>query len=193
MALEHLIAALEREAETKIGAELDAARAKAASLEAEAGGRVARLRAEALEEQRVRLQQEAERIVAAARREARQELLLARHRLLDRVLHRALELAPDVARSPAYRVGLPDDLVGAMSYIGQSAAVVRCSPALAAEMQPLLVGHGEWRLEVDPALAPGFQVAAADGSVVVDRTLPRRLQLEHARLRLEILQDLGEP
>ena len=84
MALEHLVAALEREAETRIGAELDAARAEAASLEAEAGGRIARLRAEALQEQRVRLQQEAERIVAAARREARQKLLLARHRLLDR-------------------------------------------------------------------------------------------------------------
>ena len=193
MALEHLVAALEREAETKIGAELDAAREEAASLEAEAGERVARLRADALQEQRVRLQQEAARIVAAARREARQKLLLARHRLLDRVLRRALELAPDVARSPAYLVGLPDDLVRAMSYIGQSAAVVRCSPALAVEVQPLLVGHGEWKLEVDPALAPGFQVAAADGSVVVDRTLPRRLLLEEARLRLEMLQELGEP
>jgi vacuolar-type H+-ATPase subunit E/Vma4 len=193
MALEHLVVALEREAETRIGVELDAARTEAARLEAEASSRIAKIRTEALQQRRVRLQQEAERIVAAARREARQKLLLARHRLLDRVLRRALELAPDMARSPAYLVGLPDDLVRAMSYIGESAAVVRCSPALATELQPLLVGHGEWKLEVDPALAPGFQVAAADGSVVVDRTLPRRLLLEEARLRLETLQELGEP
>lgn len=193
MALEHLVVALEREAETRIGVELDAARTEAARLEAEASSRIAQLRTDALQQRRIRLQQEAERIVAAARREARQKLLLARHRLLDRVLRRALELAPDVARSPAYLAGLPDDLVRAMSYIGESAAVVRCSPALATELQPLLVGHGEWKLEVDPALAPGFQVAAADGSVVVDRTLPRRLLLEEARLRLETLQELGEP
>jgi vacuolar-type H+-ATPase subunit E/Vma4 len=193
MALEHLVAALEREAETKIGAELDAAREEAAGLEAEAGGRIARLRSEALQERQVRLQQEADRIVAAARRKARQELLVARHRFLDRVLRRALELAPDVPRSHAYLVGLQDDLVRAMSYIGQSAAVVRCSPAMAAEVQPLLAGHGEWRLEVDPTVAPGFQVAAADGSVVVDRTLPRRLLQDEARLRLEILQELSEP
>jgi fermentation-respiration switch protein FrsA (DUF1100 family) len=64
---------------------------------------------------------------------------------------------------------------------------------LAAELQPLLVEHGEWTLEVDPAMAPGFQVAAPDGSVVVDRTLPRRLLLEEARLRLETLQELGAP
>jgi vacuolar-type H+-ATPase subunit E/Vma4 len=193
MALEHLVAALEREAETKIGVELDAAREEAAGLEAEASGRIARLRSEALQERQARLQQEAERIVAAARRKARQELLVARHRFLDRVLRCVLELVPDVPRSPAYLVGLQDDLVRAMSYIGQSAAVVRCSPALAAEVQPLLAGHGEWRLEVDPAVAPGFQVAAADGSVVVDRTLPRRLLQDEARLRLEILQELGEP
>lgn len=193
MALEHLIASLEDEAEAKIGAELDAARQEVARLEAEASGRIARLRAEALKERQVQLEQDAERIVAATRREARQKLLLARHHLLDRVLNRAVELAPDVARGPQYMLGLSDDLLGAMSYIGQAAAIVRCSPALATEVQALLAGHEEWKLEVDPALGPGFHVAAANGSVVVDRTLPRRLQLEEARLRLEILQELAEP
>jgi vacuolar-type H+-ATPase subunit E/Vma4 len=193
MAFEHLVVALEIEAETRIGTDLDAARAEAARLEAGASSRIARLRAEALQERRLRLQQEAERIVAAARREARQQLLLARHHLLNRVLRRALELAPDLARSPEYLDGLPHDLIRAMSYIGQSTAVVRCWPPLAAEVQRLLAGQGEWKLEVDPALAPGFQVAAADGSVVVDRTLPRRLLLEDTRLRVAILQELGGP
>jgi vacuolar-type H+-ATPase subunit E/Vma4 len=192
MALEHLVAALEREAEAKIGAELDAAREEAARLEAEASGRIAQLRARALHERQIELQQQAERTVAGTRREARQKLLLARHRLLDRVLRRAVELAPDVARSPAYLAGLGDDLARSMSYIG-GAAVVRCSPTLAAEVKPLLAGRGEWQLEIDAALGPGFEVAAVDGSVVVDRTLPRRLLLEEARLRLEILQELGEP
>jgi len=193
MAIEHLVAALESEAEARISSELEAAREEAAGIEREASDRIAQLHAEALRERQVQFQQEAERMVAASRREARQKLLLARHRLLDRVLRRALELAPDLARSPTYLVGLPDDLVRAMSYLGQSAAVIRCSPALAAELQPLLVEHRDWTLEVDPAMAPGFQVAAAGGSVVVDRTLPRRLQLEEARLRLETLQELGEP
>jgi vacuolar-type H+-ATPase subunit E/Vma4 len=193
MAIEHLVAALESEAEARIRSELQAAREEAARIEREASDRIARLRAEALQERQVQFQQEAERTVAATRREARQKLLLARHRLLDRVLRRAGELAPAAARSPAYLAGLAEDLACSMSYIGQSGAVVRCSPALAAEVRPLLAGHREWQLEVDSALAPGFEVAAANGSVVVDRTLPRRLLLEEARLRLEILRELGEP
>ena len=192
MTIEDLVAALEREAEAKIEAELGAARDEAARLEAESNDRAAQLHARTLEERKLHLQQEAERTVAAARREARQKLLLARHRFLDRVLRRAVEIAPEVARSPAYLVGLESDLTRSMSYIGQS-AVVRCWPSLAAEVQPLVAGRGGWRLEIDAALAPGFEVAAGDGSVVVDRTLPRRLLLEEARLRLEILQELGEP
>jgi vacuolar-type H+-ATPase subunit E/Vma4 len=190
MALEHLVAALEGEAEAKIGAILGAAREEAAQLEAEAAGLVARHLATTLEARRFQLQQETERLIAAARREARQKLLLARHQLLDRVLHRALDLAADETLGAGYLAALPAELALALDYVGSTATVVTSSSSLARNIRPLLENRPEVKLEVSRVLAPGFQVVAADRSVVVDRTLPRRLQQEEARLRQEILQEL---
>jgi vacuolar-type H+-ATPase subunit E/Vma4 len=192
VALEHLLAALEADAETKIAVELGAAREQASRLEAESGDRIARLRAEALQQHEMQFRQETERLVAASRREARQELLLARQRLLQRVLRRAVELAPDATRSSAYLTGLPTDLARALSYLDHSEVIVRCSPELGTEMHQLLAEQKRAKVEIEPTLGAGFVVAAADGSAVVDRTLPRRLLLEEPWLRQLIVQEIGE-
>jgi vacuolar-type H+-ATPase subunit E/Vma4 len=193
MALEHLLAALEADAETKIAAALGAAREQASRLETESGDRIARLRAEALQQHQIQFRQETERMVATSRREARQELLLTRQRLLERVLRRAVELGPDVTRGSAYLAGLPADLARALSYLDQSRVIVRCSPELGTEMHRLLAEHEQAKVEIQPTLGAGFVVAAADGSAVVDRTLARCLLLEEPWLRQEIVQEIGEP
>jgi vacuolar-type H+-ATPase subunit E/Vma4 len=191
VALEHLIAALEKEAEAHRAAELAAAREEAARVEAEEMRRVGRMREEALQELRLRLQQDTDQLVAGQRRQSRQEVLLARHRLLERIRHRALELMPETVRSQAYLGRLPEELADALSYLAGSKAIVRCSPPLAAAIRPRVAERPQLTLEEDSDLAPGFQVAAADGSVLVDRTLPRRLISDEVWLRLEILREVG--
>lgn len=190
MALEHLLAALEQEAEAHRAAALSAAREEAARVDAEATSRLGRMRNAALRDRRLRIQQETDRLLAARRRQAREEVLVARHRLLDRVLHRAVELMPEAVASQAYLGGLAEELARALSYLGPSEAIVRCSPPLTAAIRPRLDQRPQVKLAEDAGLAPGFQVAAADGSVLVDRTLPRRLALDEARLRMEILKEV---
>lgn len=193
MALENLVAELEREGESKIAAQLEAARSEAARLEAEARSRRTEHRAQVLRERQLELQHETKQMVAIREREARKELLLARHRLLDRILQRMLELMPEVVQSEPYLASLPGELTSALSYLGPTGGLLRCSHRLSDALQTLVAAERHLKLTEDPALAPGFQVTSDDGTVLVDRTLPRRLDLEQARMRLEILQELHRP
>jgi vacuolar-type H+-ATPase subunit E/Vma4 len=190
MSLEHLVATLEHDTEVQIAAELAAAREAAARLESEAARRLDLVRDETLRDRRRRIQQTTDRELAARRRDGRREVLLARHRVFDRALGRALKLMPEVVQSREYLNALSGELDLALSYLGPGDAIVRCSPLLTPAMRSRLAGRPQLRLEEDSALAPGFQVVATDSSVLVDRTLPRRLTLEESRFRLELLRQV---
>ncbi|HXF96362.1 MAG TPA: V-type ATP synthase subunit E [Gemmatimonadales bacterium] len=193
MALEHLLAALEREAAEQAQALIAAAQAECARITAASEERAAEYRRRALAPREAELRAEAERALAAARREARRAELDARARLLDRIFAGARELFPVTIAGEAYRRALPGFLAEALACVGPGPARVRCHPALTEAIRHALgnAGRGEVTVEPDPAVGSGFVLTTADGRVTVDHTLESRLARARPRLALEALRALG--
>ena len=85
MALQDLLASLERDATAEADALLEAARARAARIAADAAARTAQRRRETLEVKERELVAAAELAAAQARRTARARTLQARERAIERV------------------------------------------------------------------------------------------------------------
>lgn len=183
MGLEHLLEALERDADAQVEQLLAQARAEADRISTESAAALEQRRREttsACDSARV---QEVEHAVTLARREARRSILEARERLLERVFAAARAELPSAVVGPAYRASLPAALRGALSAVGGDHAVIRCPETLAPELERARPrGSRAVPVEVDPAGGSGFRVASADGAVEVDDTLESRLD----RLRFDL-------
>jgi vacuolar-type H+-ATPase subunit E/Vma4 len=181
MGLEHLLEALERDADAQVEQTLARARAEADRLTTESAALLEqRCRAAAAARASARVQ-DVEHAVTLARREARRSILEARERLLERVFAAARAELPAAAAGPAYRASLPAALSGALAAVGSDQAVIRCPATLAPDLERARPrGSKAVQVEVDPASGSGFRVVSADGAVEVDDTLESRLD----RLRL---------
>ena len=191
MGLEHLLEALERDADAQVEQLLAEARAEADRISTESAAALEQRRREttsACDSARV---QEVEHAVTLARREARRSILEARERLLERVFAAARAELPAAAAGPAYRASLPAALRGALSAVGGDHAVIRCPEILAPELERARP-HGSRAVpvEVDPAGGSGFRVASADGAVEVDDTLESRLDRLRFVLARRVLAQL---
>jgi vacuolar-type H+-ATPase subunit E/Vma4 len=195
MGLEHLLEALERDANAQIEQLLAQARAEAEGLTTAMAAALAQRQGAAADaRERTRLI-EVEQAVTRARRAARRSVLEARERLLERVFTVARGELPAAAAGPAYRSGIPAALAGALAAIGGEEAVIRCPQTLAQDLErsrpsatpPVPV-------VVDPAAGSGFRVASADGAIEVDDTLESRLdRLRPALARLVLARLEIEP
>ncbi len=189
MALQDLLAALEREAEQRIAAEQAEAAAAAAVLTRDAEAlRVAR-REERLAQERARLETAAAREVALATRDAEHAVLTAREALVDRVLALVRE---GLAREPlgaaeAAALGLLAER--ALAHAGDRPASLRATPSLQPALAARFLARG-LPVEADPAICAGSHVATADGRVVIDASLPGRLAAREAEARIHILASL---
>jgi vacuolar-type H+-ATPase subunit E/Vma4 len=191
VALEELLARLERDGRTKADAVLEAARAEARRVASESEERVTRRRRDSLEALEAELRVATERLIAAAREAARRQVLSARERMLDRVFRAAEERLAEFARSEAYVSRLAEDLAEARSYLGEAPAVVRCAPELSARVRAVIVDQTGLSVEEQPHAEPGFVLVAADGSVEVESTLTARLKRLRPVLSIEVLERLG--
>lgn len=191
MALQHLLAAMEKEAAARAEARLDAAREEAGRILAEAEARVARSRAEEVDTVRARLDEEMHRALALERREVRAAVLQSRQALLDQVLEAARAGLAPAAGQADYHATLPADLETALAYLGEVEARIRTSPGLEKIMAGIVPGKRRMRIEADETIRAGFRVEAADGSVQVDQTLDQRLRDRWPGLRIEVLAALG--
>lgn len=181
MGLDHLLEALERDANAQIDQTLAGARAEADRLTAVATEAVELRRREATSRGKRDRQQEVDHAVTLARRDARRSILEARARLLERVFAAARAELPAAAAGPAYRAALPSALAGALAAVGGEQAVIRCPEALARDLERLRPSASKSvQVAVDPASGSGFRVVSADGAIEVDDTLESRLD----RLRL---------
>ena len=108
MALDHLLAGLEREAAAQADALLAGARTEAARITAEADARLARRRTVEFGAEEAKLRGAAEAALGAARRSGRGQVLEARGRFLDRVFAAAQALFPATLAGDAYHAVLPD-------------------------------------------------------------------------------------
>ena len=191
MGLEHLLEALERDADAQVEQTLAQARAEADRITTESAAALEqRCRAAAAARASARVQ-DVEHAVTLARREARRSLLEARERLLERVFTAARAGLPAAAAGPAYRASLPAALSGALAAVGTDQAVVRCPATLAPDVERARPrGSTSVAVEVDPASGSGFRVASTDGAVEIDDTLESRLDRLRSILARRVLAQL---
>jgi vacuolar-type H+-ATPase subunit E/Vma4 len=187
MALEHLLAALEREANAQAAALLAAARAEAAGIGRDADEAVARRRSDVLAIREAELRGAAEAAVGEARRAGRATALQALERLLDRVLGAARAMFPAALVSDAYRAALPAHVAEALHALGDEPAVIRCPKALVPAVRAAARSRKHVTVRGDPTARPGVSVATADGVIEVDNTLDGRLERLRPRLSLEVV------
>jgi len=191
MSLAGLISALEQDAEARIAAELELARAEAAAVGDESARRLAALRERATGDTRARLEQHRHRELAIARRDARGSVMASRAKAIGRVRERlhALALAPEEAAAPAVLERLA---MAALGYVEGEPAVVRGAPALLEQLRPHLPDGAAVRLAGDTAVPAGAVVATEDGRVTVDATLAGWIAAREAEVRLLIARALEE-
>lgn len=191
MGLEHLLAALERDADAQVEQLFAQARVEAERISTESAAALEQRRREttcARDSARV---QEVEHAVTLARREARRSILEARERLLERVFAAARAELPAAVAGPAYRASLPAALRGALAAVGGDHAVIRCPEALMPALERARPGDSTAvPVKADPAGGSGFRVASADGAVEVDDTLESRLDRLRFVLARRVLAQL---
>lgn len=185
MAVEQLLAALERDAATQAERLRAEARGRATAIIARAAADVDRRRELALvrldREQRVAMARE----IMTAERTLREQVLAARAEVLERVFAEAtrrLETAAiDVWGSIA-----PGLVADTLAYLEGHAAVLRC-PADATQMIAGATDGKPVTVQAGPTNLPGVLGERGDGRVVVDNTLPGRL----ARMRDDLAIELS--
>jgi len=131
--------------------------------------------------------------IAAERHAAMRDVLLARTRVVERVLERARALLPAAAQSEAYLSTLSSELTDALLFVDAKGAVVRCSDYLAPAVREKLRDRPEVKIEPEADLGTGFIVVGAEGSVLVDGRLETRVDRLRSVLAIEIHARLEEP
>lgn len=193
MALDHLLAALERDATAQAEALLAEARATAAAVTREADERVAQRRRDALATREAAVRQSMESALAGARHASRRRMLDARQRLLNQVFAAAHALLPDGAKGALYRAAVSRHVADALAATGDEPVVIRCPEGLVPGVQAVVASQTHVTVRGDTAAPPGIVVTTTDGVIEVDQTLDGRLERLRAQLALEVLARLDTP
>ncbi|KPK16291.1 MAG: hypothetical protein AMJ62_06210 [Myxococcales bacterium SG8_38] len=171
---------------------MDAARAEADRLASEADRRIEDRRRAVLGKKDRELRTEARAQVAAERHAAMRAVLLAKTKVVDRVLHEARRRLPEAARSRAYASALGKELRDAVAFVGEQGAVVRCSDELRPAVLEAARDLRNMSVEAEQNADSGFKVIGKGGSLVVDGTLETRLDRLGSILAIEIHKRLEE-
>jgi vacuolar-type H+-ATPase subunit E/Vma4 len=178
-----------RTAETILGA----ARADAERIASEADRLIGDRRTKVLKDEEAEYGAEARVAIAAERHAAMRAVLLARTRVVARVLERARVLLPEAAQNEAYVSTLSSELTEALEFVDDEGAVVRCSADLAPAVRKGLRDRPEVKVEPEADLGAGFVVVGAGESVLVDGRLETRIDRLASVLAIEIHTRLEEP
>ena len=163
---------------------LGTARADAKRLGSESERVVEDRRRQVLKDKEAEYGADARVAIAAERHAAMRAVLLARTRVVARVLERARALLPDATQSEAYLSTLSSELMEALQFVDGEGAVVRCSRDLEGAVRKGLRDRPEVKIEAD--VGTGFVVVGAEGSVVVDGRLETRIDRLASVLAIEI-------
>ena len=191
MAASYLDAELRRGADATAQALVRDAREEADRIEAEADRGIEGKRAATLEHWEEEYRGEARAAIASARREATREVLLAKTRLIERVLERAGALLDSAMLEDGYQATLAGDLKRTLAFVGANGALIRCAPVIEAKVREAVSSIDGTRLKVDESVGSGF-VVDEEGGVRVDATLESRLRRLAPQLSVEILQRIEE-
>lgn len=192
MALDQLLAALERDAQAEADRILAEARSDAAAREARTEALLAERRSRLLDEREAQREAELEGELAAARLTARRHALAARETVLDRVFAAAQGACAAAASDPAYHATLVPRLERALAcFAPGSRLTISASPPLVPEITRWSDRPADTAVIADPQLGTGFRIAGADGSLEVLDTLEASLiagRISLARLALALLE-----
>ena len=186
MAASDLDTELRRSAERTAESILGEARADAERLASEADRSIGDRRSEVLNDKEAEYGAEARVAIAAERHAAMRAVLLARTRLVARVLERARALLPDAAQAEAYVSTLSNEVTEALQFVDSEGAVVRCSTGLERAIREGLRDRPEVKVEIEAGIGTGFVVVAGDGLVLVDGRLETRIDRLASVLAIEI-------
>jgi len=192
MAPSDLDQALRQRAHQTADAIMHAARADADRIAANAGQAIEERRRAVLSSREDEYRAEARAGIASKRHEAMRAVLLAKTRVVERVLHRARALLPQELGSDAYRAALEDEVEEALAFVGAEEASVRCSEMLAPALRQALAANPHVAVQVADDASSGFVMIGQEGRVRVDSTLETRLDRLSPILAIEIHERLEE-
>jgi len=193
VALEQLLAAMGREAEARSGEIHRSAVEESARITALAEARITARRQTVVDEERARLREETNRLLAAERRRGREEVLRLRQEALDQVRAAARARLPAAQAGAEYRESIAPALLASLEYLDGGAATLRVSPALQPELTRAAAGLPRWKLTVepDPGILAGFVTAA--GGIRVDQTLEHRLDTRWPGFSMDLAHRVEHP
>lgn len=183
--LDALLEALERDADAEAAQLISRARQQAGEIRARATAEQDRRRAEV----KARIEAEGRREVARAAAAATRRFLESRLRERARVLDRIFTEAADelgAAGPERYRSLLPGMIGETLRFLAGSSAMVTCRPEIAAEVEAALPGESGVTVHASSDAAAGIRGQSAEGSVVVDDTLPALLRRRQAELAIAL-------
>jgi len=193
MAGSDLDAELRRAANETAESILDAARGDSERVASQSERAIEGRRRDLMERKEAEYGADARRGIATERHAAMRAVLMARTKLVDRVLERARSLLPEAAVHERYLEALGAELAEAWKFVEGDDAVVRCSPALEPAVRKALSERPAVRVQPDQEMGTGFIVVGAGASVVVDGQLETRIDRLASTLAIEIharLRDL---
>lgn len=166
------------------------ARATATELAAESDRAIGNRRERMIEAKKAEYTAKARRAIAVEKHAAMEAELLARTRLVERVIERVKARLAEIARSDTYQSTLPSELRQALQFVAGDGIEVRCSDELAKPVREALRDHPEIGVKPDAVLETGFVVTGGGGSVLVDGRLGTRVDRLAPSLAIEILSRL---
>ena len=169
-----------------------AARTAADRIAADADQRIEERRSAVLSSRKDEYRTQARTDIAAERHEAMRAVLLAKTRVVERVLERARTLLPAELRNEAYQAALEEEVEEALAFVGSEEAAVLCSETLAPAVRQALRATPEVSVQVRNDAGSGFVVVGQAGRVRVDSTLETRLDRLAPTLAIEIHERLEE-
>ena len=179
--LDALLGRMRQEASEQVSGILADARAGAERSTEEARTAATWERSKYLSDWESRLRSDSEATLEKLRREARQELLVARLTAVAEVLERATALAPELLGHPEYVARVRWDIDRAVQVIGGLGGGLTVPSRLVEEVRAGL--PSSVALSGDDSLI-GFRLQSADGRVRVEQTIEELLRRRAPELRI---------
>lgn len=182
---------LRQRAEETAKAILEAARTDADQISDDADRTIEERRSQVLRSREEEYRTEARTRIAAERHEAMRDVLLAKTRVVDRVLRGAKALLPGATRDRAYLAALAVEVAEAVVFVGAEGATVHCSDTVGPTVREAL-GATPSVSVTSMNEGSGFMAVGSGGAVRVDGTLEARLERLTPTLAIEIHERLEE-
>jgi vacuolar-type H+-ATPase subunit E/Vma4 len=181
VALDELLDRMRRENGHETTALLAEARTAAERSVEEAQVAIAWERAKRLTNREDQLRAEAERTIEEVRRKARQEILITRREVADRVVARTIALAPELSRHPAYVAAVQSALDEALQILGARKGKL----VISRELLHGVDGRVPSGMEViEDDRETGFRLQASDGRLEIRQTIQEQLRRMAPTLRI---------